>query len=196
MVVIPGNHDSRNVGYVHFEELFGPRASTLHKHGLTIVAEDSSEPDLDHGQIGRVRYELIEKEFADPADLRVFVLHHHLLPIPGTGRERNIVYDAGDLLEVLIRSGVSLALTGHKHVPYVWRLENLYVANTGTCSSLRLRGHTRPCYNVIEVEGAEVTIRRKYPFGPSNVIAHFNYVTGEQYQREIEHVVREPEPSA
>jgi 3',5'-cyclic AMP phosphodiesterase CpdA len=25
MVVIPGNHDSRNVGYVHFEQLFGER---------------------------------------------------------------------------------------------------------------------------------------------------------------------------
>jgi 3',5'-cyclic AMP phosphodiesterase CpdA len=29
MVVIPGNHDSRNVGYVHFEELFGERNSVL-----------------------------------------------------------------------------------------------------------------------------------------------------------------------
>src|ERR1044072_3457741 len=28
-VVIPGNHDSRNVGYVHFEELFGDRNSVL-----------------------------------------------------------------------------------------------------------------------------------------------------------------------
>src|SRR5919199_979679 len=27
LVVIPGNHDSRNVGYVHFEELFGSRNS-------------------------------------------------------------------------------------------------------------------------------------------------------------------------
>ena len=25
VVVVPGNHDSRNVGYVHFEELFGER---------------------------------------------------------------------------------------------------------------------------------------------------------------------------
>ena len=23
LIVVPGNHDSRNVGYVHFEELFG-----------------------------------------------------------------------------------------------------------------------------------------------------------------------------
>src|SRR4029453_17977501 len=27
LVVVPGNHDSRNVGYVHFEELFGERNS-------------------------------------------------------------------------------------------------------------------------------------------------------------------------
>src|SRR4051794_41201970 len=54
-IVIPGNHDSRNVGYLHFEELFGPRARAVHHRGVTIVAEDSSEPDLDHGQIGRSR---------------------------------------------------------------------------------------------------------------------------------------------
>src|SRR6266516_57617 len=29
LVVIPGNHDSRNVGYVHFEVLFGTRKSVL-----------------------------------------------------------------------------------------------------------------------------------------------------------------------
>ena len=51
-VVIPGNHDSRNVGYVHFEELFGDRNSVLRKSGVTVVAVDSTEPDLDHGQIG------------------------------------------------------------------------------------------------------------------------------------------------
>ena len=55
------------------------------------------------GQIGRNRYRVIEEQFSQPADLRIFVLHHHLLPVPGTGRERNVVYDAGDLLEVLLR---------------------------------------------------------------------------------------------
>src|SRR5437763_1937344 len=95
VVVIPGNHDSRNVGYVHFEELFGPRNSVLRVGSLTVVAVDSTEPDLDNGQIGRGRYGWIEEQFGEPADLRVFVLHHHLLPVPGTGRERNIVNDAG-----------------------------------------------------------------------------------------------------
>ena len=89
----------------------------------------------------------------EPAELRIFVLHHHLLPVPGTGRERNVVYDAGDAIECLQRAGVRLVLSGHKHVPYVWRLEDLFVVNAGTVSSLRLRGNTRPCYNVIEIAG-------------------------------------------
>jgi 3',5'-cyclic-AMP phosphodiesterase len=191
---VPGNHDARNVGYVHFEELIGPRHWTQEVRGVRVVGVDSSEPDLDHGQIGRERYGWIREQFALPADLKVFALHHHLLPIPGTGRERNIVYDAGDLLEVLIRSGVQLVLSGHKHVPYVWRLEDVYVVNAGTCSSLRLRGHTRPCYNVIEFEGGEVKIYRKYPFGAQTVIAHFSTETGAQYVRETEDLA-DPHPA-
>jgi 3',5'-cyclic-AMP phosphodiesterase len=111
IVVVPGNHDSRNVGYVHFEEMFGERNSVLRKDGIAIVAIDSSEPDLDHGQIGRGRYRWIEEQFAhEPAYLKIFVLHHHLLPVPGTGRERNVVYDAGDAIECLQRAGVRLVL--------------------------------------------------------------------------------------
>ena len=214
MVVIPGNHDSRNVGYVHFEELFGTRNSVLRLGGVTIVAVDSSEPDLDNGQIGRGRYRWIEEQFsagagsvageaddarpengaspAPMADLRVFVLHHHLLPVPGTGRERNIVHDAGDTLEALQRAGVDLVLAGHKHVPYAWRLENLFVVNAGTVSSSRLRGNGRPCYNLIEVDGTHVDVWRKYPFHGQERIIQFSTDTKtyEKYTERIEDEVR------
>ncbi len=176
-VVIPGNHDSRNVGYVHFEEFFGERNSVLQVGGVTVVAVDSTEPDLDHGRIGRGRYEWIEEQFATPAELRVFVLHHHLLPVPGTGRERNIVYDAGDAIECLQRSRVDLVLSGHKHVPYAWRLEDMFIVNTGTVSSLRLRGNTRPCYNVIEVDGEHVEVRRRYPYHGEELMIRFSTET-------------------
>jgi 3',5'-cyclic-AMP phosphodiesterase len=188
IVVIPGNHDSRNVGYVHFEELFGPRDSVTRVDGLTVVAIDSSEPDLDHGHVGRGRYRWIEEQFATPADLRIFALHHHLLPVPGTGRERNVVYDAGDAIESLQRAGVDLVLSGHKHVPYAWRLEDLFVVNAGTVSTLRLRGHTRPCYNVIEVSGTHVDVWRKYPFHGQERIIQFSTETRafEKYTARIE----------
>jgi Icc protein len=193
---IPGNHDARNVGYVHFEELIGPRHWSVDIGAVRIVGADTSEPDLDHGQIGRERYDWIRDRFAVPADLKVFAIHHHLIPVPGTGRERNIVYDAGDLLELLIESGVNVVLTGHKHVPYVWRLENLYVVNAGTCASLRLRGHTKPCYNVVEIEGDEVKIFRRFPFGGATLNAHFSISSGAQHYRELDNLIPEPEPGA
>ena len=67
-LVIPGNHDARNVGYLQFERRIGEpysrlrieldpeRAERLGATGVTIVGLDSSEPDLDEGLIGRDRY--------------------------------------------------------------------------------------------------------------------------------------------
>lgn len=190
LVVIPGNHDSRNVGYVHFEELIGARRTVVRKEGVTVVAVDSTEPDLDNGHIGRGSYSWIEQQFAEPSELRIFVLHHHLLPIPGTGRERNVVYDAGDAIECLQRAGVQLVLSGHKHVPYAWKLEDLFVVNTGTVSTLRLRGNTRPCYNVVQVEGSHVAVWRRYPFHGQELIIQFDLRTGE-YEKYTGRIERE-----
>ena len=46
---VPGNHDSRNVGYVHFEDLIGPRTWSVDVEGVRIVGIDSSEPDQNEG---------------------------------------------------------------------------------------------------------------------------------------------------
>lgn len=178
LLVVPGNHDARNVGYVHFEEMYGSRQTVCHRDGISIVGVDSSEPDLDHGTIGRHRYKWIADQFSVKADFRVFLLHHHLLPIPGTGRERNMVYDAGDTLEVLQACNANLVLSGHKHVPYAWRLEEIYTVNAGTVCTLRLRGKVRPCYNVIEIAREEVTIWRKYPFHDADRIIKFSRSSG------------------
>ncbi len=107
LAIVPGNHDARNVGYLHFEELIGPRRWVRDVGGIRIVGMDSSEPDLNEGQVGREHYDWIMEQFAAPCDLKIFALHHHLLPVPGTGRERSTVTDAGDLLEVLIEAGTS-----------------------------------------------------------------------------------------
>lgn len=175
VLVVPGNHDSRNVGYAHFERLFATREMVVRKNGVTVVGVDSTEPDLDNGRIGRHRYGWIREAFLEaPDDFKVFLLHHHLLPIPGTGRERNIVNDAGDVLEVLVECGVNLVLSGHKHVPYAWHLENMYVVNAGTVATLRLRGDTKPCYNLVQIVGDHVTIWRRYPFQGGEVIVEFD----------------------
>jgi 3',5'-cyclic AMP phosphodiesterase CpdA len=177
-VVIPGNHDARNVGYVHFERYFGDRfsryrqafdegrADELGATGVTVVAVDSSEPDLNEGQIGRERYPWIREQFADePDDVKIFVIHHHLVAIPGTGRERNTINDAGDVLAELAFTGVDIVLSGHKHVPYFWGISGLLVCNSGTATTKRLRGLTPPSWNEIEINEISINVYLHYEDG-------------------------------
>jgi 3',5'-cyclic AMP phosphodiesterase CpdA len=173
MLVIPGNHDARNVGEVHFESHFGTRSPEAWVDGVHLVGIDSSEPDLDSGRVGREKYRWIEERFADPAEFKIVAIHHHLVPVPGTGRERNIVADAGDLLRVLAESGVDLVLCGHKHVPNVWRLEDMFIVNAGTATSVRVRGREEPGYNVLEVFLDRVRVIRRHTGGAQEVVADF-----------------------
>ncbi len=185
VMVIPGNHDSRNVGYLHFERLFGERHSVIDFEDAVMVGVDSSEPDLNDGRIGREHYDFIREGFKEAGDkLKIFVVHHHLMPIPGTGRERNIIFDAGDVLELLDEVGVNMVLSGHKHVPYSWKLEDMFLVNAGTASTTRLRGNTRPCYNIIEIEDGRVQVFRKYPFKQRELTVDFNSETQEYTHRE------------
>ncbi|HET6498508.1 MAG TPA: metallophosphoesterase [Coriobacteriia bacterium] len=176
-LVVMGNHDARNVGDEHFAEMFGARSRELRSKGIRVLGLDSSEPDLDSGRVGRERYRWIEERFSEPDEFKVVCMHHHLVPVPGTGRERNIVYDAGDLLRVLSNCGADLVLCGHKHVPNVWRLEDMLIVNAGTACSHRLRGRVRPCYNIIEVhERRRVRVLLKEPFAGAECVADFQDV--------------------
>lgn len=56
------------------------------------------------------------------------------MPIPGTGRERNQVLDAGDVLSLLRQAEVDLVLSGHRHVPYVWPVAGMLLVHSGTVS--------------------------------------------------------------
>lgn len=169
VVRVPGNHDARNVGYLLYEDTFGPRDSQqrFESAGLDValVGVDSSKPDIDEGEIGREHYGWIEEGFAPDADLRVFVCHHHLMPVPGTGRERNQVLDAGDVLALLRRSSVDLVLSGHRHVPYVWPLAGILIVHSGTVSTLRTRGFPHPAYNFLRIEEGRIAVELCVPGG-------------------------------
>jgi 3',5'-cyclic AMP phosphodiesterase CpdA len=172
LLVLLGNHDARNVGDELFEGLFGARNKELVLTGVHILAIDSSEPDLDSGHVGRSNHAWIEERFADPDEFKIVAMHHHLVPVPGTGRERNVVRDAGDLLQVLSANGTDLVLCGHKHVPNVWRLEDMLIVNAGTACTHRLRGTVKPSYNILEIHGHErVRVLLKEPHKDAEVVA-------------------------
>jgi 3',5'-cyclic AMP phosphodiesterase CpdA len=177
VIRVPGNHDAKNVGYLRFEDTFGSRESRqrLQLDGLevAVVAVDSSKPDIDTGEIGREHYGWIEDGFTGEADLRVFVCHHHLMPIPGTGRERNQVLDAGDVLSLLRKCAVDLVLAGHRHVPYVWPVAGMLLVHSGTVATLRVRGYPDPAYNMIEVSGGTISVELRVPGGDRHSLGRY-----------------------
>lgn len=174
---IPGNHDERNVGWRTYERLMGDRwqrhdvdfgVPTTERgcSNLRLVACDSSEPDLDDGELGRVRHRWIRESFDGYEDaFRVVMLHHHLVAVPNTGRERNTVSDAGDVLEVLAGANVDLVVAGHKHVPYVWVVNGLPVVMSGTATTWRIRGEVPPSFNLIEVTPEHVAVNMVFTSG-------------------------------
>ena len=202
MLVIPGNHDLMNVGFLHFRDAFGKSDRVMRlpftsasddgpRRYATVVSVNSSKPDLAEGEVGHTRYDWIRQSFEWPDDYRIFVMHHHLVSVPGTGRERNIVWDAGDMLALLTELKVSLVLCGHKHVPNVWQVGEMLLINSGTATSYRVRGYTRPSYNVVEIYTADtsdspeagpdvnrVRIVQRYPGVGELVMA--NYHTNER----------------
>src|SRR5918996_546736 len=170
VVVVMGNHDARNVGYRHFEDFFGARerAETipLPDGEAKLVALDTTKPDLDEGEVGREHYGWIDAEFRGwDRGPKILVIHHHILAVPGTGRDRNSLRDAGDVVALLRELKVDIVLAGHRHVPYVWSIVGVRVIHSGTVSSLRLRGTMPPSYNLIDVGPELVRVTMRTPGG-------------------------------
>jgi Icc protein len=168
VVVTMGNHDARNVGYRHFEDFFGPRDSVttvpVAEGQAKVVAIDTTTPDLDEGEVGRDHYGWLDTQLRDwDGGPRIVVMHHHILAVPGTGRDVNNLRDAGDVMAILRELHVELVLSGHRHVPYVWSISGVRVVHSGTVSSLRVRGTMPPSYNVIDLDATEVRITLRQP---------------------------------
>jgi len=73
---------------------------------------------------------------AAPGALRVFALHHGLLPVPGRKlRDGDLTHRSGDVLALLADLGVDLALHGHIHRANAWQISDgrasIVVASAG-----------------------------------------------------------------
>ena len=200
VVVVMGNHDARNVGYRHFEDFFGLRERactvTVPEGEAKVVAIDSTKPDLDEGELGREHYAWLDSEFRGwDRGPRILVVHHHILAVPGTGRDVNNLRDAGDVMAILRELRVDMVLAGHRHVPYVWSISGVRIVHSGTVSSLRVRGTMPPSYNVIELDGEQVRIVLRQPAqGDAGVepLASFSRqpVTTSRFYPQLERFVR------
>jgi Icc protein len=149
--------------------------------------------DLDEGEIGREHYGGIGEGLAGDPDLRVFVCHHQLVPVPATGHERNQVLDAGDVLALLRGCGVDLVLSGHRHVLYVWPIAGMLLVYSGTVSTLRTRGFPHPTYNLIRIGEGRISVELCVPGGERRSLGDYpRGWPGELSARDVDPLVRAP----
>lgn len=155
-IIVPGNHDERNLGYKLFPEFFGKPSSIRDYDHLTFAGLASSEPDKDDGRLGRKRHQMIEDGIKK--EMTVIGFHHHLIPVPNSGRETNIIEDAGETLDIILQNDVPLVLMGHRHVPYGVRIHNTLIINAGTFSCNRTRAHFGNTFNLIDIDGDNIVV--------------------------------------
>jgi 3',5'-cyclic AMP phosphodiesterase CpdA len=147
VLLVPGNHDAKNVGYLLWEEFIGPRyfVKTDEDKKIKILGLDSNEPDANTGRMGRKAIERIYQEFMDldQSWTKILVSHHQTLPIPYTGRERSAVNDAGDVIKAIMDCNIDLVLNGHRHITNVYRISDgdfqSLIVNVGTLSCKKTR---------------------------------------------------------
>lgn len=162
LFAIPGNHDVRNLGYQSFEELVGERSWKLTMDdNFTVIGLDSASPDENKGHVGTPQHMWLEHQLDECVinnNFSIVALHHHVIPIPQTGRERNVLSDAGDILKTLTTHEVDLVLCGHKHVPNIWKINNTLIVNAGSLCSHKLRGKIGNSFNIYNITDNEIEI--------------------------------------
>ena len=162
IVVGSGNHDSRTTGYLLFPKFFGEPSSVTEVGNLALIMLNSSRPDREDGEIGYNQGLWLKKCLNQHEDkFKIVALHHHLIPVPDTGMERNTVSDAGDLLRTLILNDVNLVLCGHRHRPWMWEIRDLPIVYAGAVSTRRLRGFYHNAYSVIRINDRRVKAKLK-----------------------------------
>ena len=129
---------------------------------------------MNEGRVGRDWYPVDRRAVAAPEDIRIVAVHHHLVSIPGTGRERNIVFDAGDLLHTLVGLDVDVILSG-QHVPL--GPERHADLQLGNGRHARLRASTPPSWNEVHVDATTVKVFIHYQDGRRDLAAVFSRKT-------------------
>ncbi|ODS39981.1 MAG: metallophosphoesterase [Candidatus Altiarchaeales archaeon WOR_SM1_79] len=165
IIIGSGNHDYKHTGYLLFNKFFpmkGHHRGIFEFDNSVIIMFGTARPDRADGEVGYRQILWMEKKLKEYGDkFKIIGMHHHVIPIPDTGIERNTVSDAGDVLSSLTRNKVNLVLCGHKHRPWRWDIDNMPIINAGTLSCDKFRGFFANTYNIIKVSKGYIDAKVK-----------------------------------
>lgn len=166
LMILIGNHDAMNVGYLLFEEMIGRRHYEYEDDELYIIGIDSTKPDLAGGIIHHNIIEAVRKRLEQPErenKFKVVCFHHQLIPIPNTGKERSAIDDSGDMLKMLLDTKTDLVLNGHRHTSNLYTVssseKDLFIFNAGTFCCNKTRYRDLFTYSIIDIDQNSITFK-------------------------------------
>jgi len=166
IMILIGNHDALNVGYLLFEEMIGRRHYEYEDEEIYVIGIDSTKPDLPGGIIHHNVIEAVRKRLEKPErenKFKIVCFHHQLIPIPNTGKERSAIDDSGDMLKMLLDAKADLVLNGHRHTSNLYTVssseKDLYIFNAGTFSCNKTRYRELFTYSIIDIEGNNILFK-------------------------------------
>ncbi|MGC1120951.1 MAG: metallophosphoesterase [Candidatus Methanofastidiosia archaeon] len=160
LVIIPGNHDSRNVGYELFREYYGEFNGVKERDDYVLIYVDSSIPDRNEGRVGSSKFNWLKTQLIKHTSkkIKIVAVHHHLVPVPKAGTERNVLFNAGDLMDLLQKYDVDLVLSGHRHYPNVVDVDGMIISNAGCMSCKKVRAGDVCSYNQVDISPQKITV--------------------------------------
>ena len=162
IIIMPGNHDYRNTGYLLFKKFFPFESVNELSDDVVLVTVGTARPDRNNGEVGyrqNIWLDRTMKKYKNK--IKIVAMHHHLIAIPDTGSDQLTVVDAGDVLRTILDTRVDVVLCGHKHRPWAWNFRNLTVVNAGTATSERVRGFFENTYNILTISNKKVNVDLK-----------------------------------
>ncbi len=204
-IVVPGNHDLPL--YRVWERLTRPRQryqascgqlgpDTLHTDEVSIIGLDSTDyawRALVNGHLSASQLQVCRQFFSESnaTQLRIAVMHHHLIPAPSFNPNAPI-RKARRTLDVLTEARVNLVLAGHLHRAYIGNTLDVYagedrshgiiVVQCGTSTSRRGRGMEREknTFNYIEIHADSINVQHYIYFSADG---HFRPESEHIFQR-------------
>ena len=172
VLVVPGNHDVRQFWYNPIERVITPTirfertitddlTPTFSMDGLSVFGMNTAHGlTVKGGLVRKSSLDAMQTYFSTQPedDLRVLVVHHHLIKNHALGRT-DIAIGAAKAIDAAVASGVDLILCGHYHVSNVTAHtigndgQQIVVVSAGTATSSRGRGEHKAInmYNWIMV---------------------------------------------
>ena len=181
IIVVPGNHDVRQFWHNPIERVITPTirfertitddlTPTFSMDGLSVFGMNTAHGlTVKGGLVRKSSLDAMQTYFSTQPedDLRVLVVHHHLIKNHALGRT-DIAIGAAKAIDAAVASGVELILCGHYHISNVTAYptekgREIVIASAGTATSSRGRGEHRAInmYNWIAVEPGSFSIEER-----------------------------------